>query len=198
MQSAQARGGDTSVAWVAIQGPASLVGNIVQVGFGKCYPITQAGNCNSLTSDHDFYAYGRDPSSPGCSGYSPIYPIGHWDTHWGGGGVYSVREFSAKDFWIDAPSWSLYLSSGTICWTNATVAVTTESWDYGDALGGESTDRLVVNQAQFKITPNENWRSLPVSCNARQGIDANGHPFALEQIFKCAGGSGYIALYTDR
>ena len=101
-----------------------------------------------------------------------------------------MRQQAARDIWIETNHIAAHLSTSTICWTNQSVAVATESWDYGDALGGEVAYRLVVQQGQYQSSAGGTWQTLPMSCNYRS-------PF-LESIFKCAMGTGYISLYTER
>ena len=189
--------GSTSVVWVAIQGPPSNAGNIVQIGYGTCYPTQGAGNCPGTLSNHDFYAYGRDPNTPGCAGTSVIYPTGHWLSSFDGG-TYSVEEDANHDFTLATTNTTVFLAHSFSCWTNQTVAVSTESWDYGDALGMTQPFPLPISLERFKTTPNEAWRVLPSLCNARRAVDQYGVPFALESVFHCFVYGPTINLYTAR
>jgi hypothetical protein len=188
--------GSTSVVWPAIQGPLTNPShpfNIVQIGFGRCYPVGgPSGNCSSAdrTADHDFWAYGYDNDSPGCNdGRLPLAPTGHWEVGLSGG-TYSVTEAANKSFVLSASQVTVYLST---CWTNNTVAISTESWDYGDALGGTATQALVSTLEQFQTTAGGAWLNLPYGCNARQRDGGT-----LESVFHCFVNGSSINLYTSR
>lgn len=179
--------GSTSVVWVAIQGPPSP-NDIVQVGYGKCYP-SGMDNCNSQTADHEWYAFGYD----NCGGVG-LAPKAHWQTSVPNGGVYTVMEDSSHGFWVETPQFALYLGpANNICWTNDSVSVAAESFDYGDALGGPQVYPVVVGQEQFRTSPTGAWMTLPSQCNFSSKDGGT-----LESIFHCYVNGSSINLYTAR
>lgn len=178
--------GSASTAWVAIQGPPSAF-NIVQMGMGRCRHGT---GCNPNVMQ-DVYAYGRDSSSPGCGGWASLAPTGHWLGAWSSGGTYSVEEDAAGKFTLNSAAFTVVIQTTSICWTNDTVAVFTETHDFGDAMGGSPGNHFVVSVERFKTQPGGGWLVLPSLCNAR-------NPANLPAVFKCAVNGATIEMWTER
>ena len=183
--------GSASTGWVAIQGPPVPIGvdygNIVQFGHGACRPIA-GGGCNSAMQDG--YAYGRWSGSAGCSGYTNKAPTGVWLGGWSNGGTYSVNEEADHDFQLSSPSFGVTIQNAAICWTNQYVTVFAETHDYGDALGGSSTNTHDFTAKNFRTTPGGTWLVLPNACNARGN--------AADPPFKCSAQNGALKIWTDR
>ena len=188
--------GSASVAWVAIQGKDPGCCSIVQIGLGRCYPTT-SNTCTSDTrfTNRDFWAYGYDRNSPGCSGMpASLQPSGWWWANSSGGYPYSVTEDTSGNFDLVAHYGSVGLPSSEICWSNDTVAVSTESWDYGDALGHTSALPLNVSQERFKTSASGAWLVLPSLCNLR-AKESGGDPGS---VFHCAVNGASLDIWTAR
>jgi hypothetical protein len=187
--------GSASVAWVGLQGPSTppLQFNIVQIGMGRCYLTTGSPGCDH-TVMRDFWAYGRSEAASGCAGKGNVAPTGRWVSGWGGGGPYTVEELPDGRFTLTSNAMFAGTGANVICWTSHTVAVSTESWDLGDALGDTAATKLTFSQERFKTTAGGAWQVLPSQCNARSG--PGGGP--LESVFKCAVNGATIDLWTER
>ena len=178
--------GSASTAWVAIQGPPSPY-DIVQMGHGRCRPVG-GGGCNSIMQDG--YAWGRTSTSPGCAGYSNRAPTATWLGAWSAGGAYTILEEADHDYVLNSTKFGVTISSASICWTNDTGAIFVETHDYGDALGGDSTNTFNFTNKQFMTAPGGAWINLGDWCNAR--VNAGDPPF------KCQGLNGATRYWTSR
>src|SRR5206468_2145213 len=116
---------------------------------------------------------------------------------WSAGGIYTVQELANGGFEASSAVGALF-TPWPICWANAWVVVSTESFDYGDALGHTSTNQLTFWNEQFQTSLNGPWLTLPSLCNKRYAFDQNGVPFSLEGIFQCNVVGSSINLYTAR
>lgn len=182
--------GSASTVWLAVQGPeGAYAANIVQIGLGVCRSPSIA--CPSYTSD--FYAWGVDPTTPGCSGWALVPPTPHFLSTNSGGYEYTVSYHDGAYHLTTGFGAHVDVGSAQICWTPpTTTAGVAETWDYGDQMGGTSTDPFVMSAIQFQTSINGSWINLPTSCNHK-------NPTTLESIFHCyVPGSSQLAWYTYR
>jgi hypothetical protein len=187
--------GSSSVGWVAIEGPPYCC-NIVQIGYGTCYGwINETCEKADASLQRDFYAWGRDGATPGCSGFSTLEPTGHWYSVFSADNDYSVEEDASGLFTLRSLNATTFIGTNLICWTNQYVTVSAESWDYGDAIGGTVANHLVFSLERFKTTPNEAWRVLPSLCSP--GYKGPSQP--PTGIFHCdVVNSNSLHMYTSR
>ena len=182
--------GSGSFALVNIEGPSTIRPyNTVQVGIGQC--IGSGQGC--LLGMHDLWSYGLDSSAPGCAGWQTVVPTPHFEFSYSGGWTYVVKQTAVHTF-------DLYACSGAFevvldeCWTNQYATTFNESWDYGDALGGSSSNLFDYTVMQFQTSLNGAWIPLSSSCNVR--LKENG---TLESVFYCGpAGQSAISTWTNR
>jgi hypothetical protein len=108
------------------------------------------------------YAWGRDPNTQGCAGYSTIYPTasayGTWD---GAVHLFSVYQGSSTGPWVGTIDSTTVLSvpASAICWTPQEASWFAESWDLGDSLGGSSSVKLHFFNMGYKDSAGVSWLS---------------------------------------
>lgn len=176
-----------SVAYVSIEGPdTALPFNIVQVGMGRC---GHAAGCDPGPM-RDFWAWGRDASAPGCGGFASKAPTGIWFSVYSGGNIYSVVENANGSMTIDTALGGAGLGAAGACWTNEQIGVFTETWDFGDSLGGTVANPLSITNKEFRTAAGGAWQALPTGCNAKTP--------GLPAIFKCAVAGASLELWTSR
>jgi len=178
-----------SQAWVNIEGYGST-NNIIQIGLLKCAnPINPACDSNM----HFVRAWGRS----GCVSLPDHYPfpeaIGSWD---GANHNYKVwRNSAAWNFYIDTTSWG-GITPDQICWTPSRVTWFAETWDYGDALGGTSTDRLYFNSMAYASAIGGGFTYTGFgsqTCGISDGPNNTSPPFYCTQL-----NSNTMQVWTNR
>jgi hypothetical protein len=112
---------------------------IMQIGIGKCR--IPGFNCGS---DMRFmWAWGRDSSAPGCSGWSHItanvQTLSGWD-----GAAHDYKVYHKNNYWrfYVGLTEKANIPDSWICWTPTRAWWFSETWDSGDALGGTSGNHL--------------------------------------------------------
>jgi hypothetical protein len=144
-----------SFAFVNIEGPNSGSGyNIVQIGVGRCR--------RPLSSDCDgqmrwYWAWGRDSAGYPCGNVLPMpVSVGLWD---GTASYYMVTH--SGSYWrgyvdgvekANVPDWFLSCS-----WSPARATWFTETWNYGDSLGGSATNKFELRHMQYQATKGGAW-----------------------------------------
>jgi hypothetical protein len=143
--------------WVGVEPKINPLGSsIVQAGRVKC---KQSSGLLCNQTNRKFWAWGRDPGSPGCSGWTRVVPTGRLIGSWSSG----------TDSWIvskDGSAWHIYdngglvdsLSTSSICWSTvgSYQAYAGESWDLGDAIGGETAAKFRLDNAQKRVA-GQSW-----------------------------------------
>lgn len=119
--------------WVAVTGSCGTSGNcIIQLGPGRTKDWTTMGW---------WWAWGRSPLAPGCSGYSDVIPVPDRISNWNlASANFSVNYTSSGS----VGTWRGYVdgvekrnvNDVNICWDHNTVQWFGESWNPGDAIGG--------------------------------------------------------------
>jgi hypothetical protein len=144
----------------------------------------------------DFYAWGRDPIIPGCEDYTFVAATGNWlHNGYSGGYAYSVTLDSQGfyDLSTARAGVDVIIPPGYVCWTNQYVEVVTESLDFGDAMGGTATSKLLAYGMQFQTSPGGTWLNLSPACNVRLKFGGT-----LESVFKCDVNAGLLETWTAR
>ena len=176
--------GSSSLAWVGLEGPEGPQGNnVVQLGIGVCRSPTTA--CSTVT--RDWWAWGRED----CPGLADRIPTVTFLSTLSGGTSYSVSLHDGAYHLTTGSGVHIDVGTGQVCWSPVDATATTESWDFGDALGGSTVNRMDFGSLAFQTTESGAWQSLsPSSCNIQ----------APEAVFKCVGlGTGHeIQVWTDR
>ncbi|MBI3752408.1 MAG: hypothetical protein HY263_12210 [Chloroflexi bacterium] len=155
--------------WVAIDDNSSHSDDIIQVGLVHCVDNTNSDCTNFGT--HEFWAWGRDPTAPGCGSLSHVLPIPRAITGFPAASYpYTVVKTSTQyQFKVNATVQETLLLT-SICWTRNRVEWSGESWDPADAIGGTSGNPFHVSSAIYELATggawsNSNWGTGAV-CNA--------------------------------
>lgn len=123
--------------------------DIVQVGIGNCRSPTCSGGI------HYYTGYGRNPTTPGCSGYSHRQPIAT-EMAFAYKGLYSHDlkvGHSPGNWYFYTDNTLLQLTADSnICWTGKQAVWFGESWDAGDAIGGPATDVADFGSTNYATT----------------------------------------------
>jgi hypothetical protein len=142
--------------------------SIVQVGFGRCGDPTNSGACNSAMNF--FYAWGRQSSAPGCSGWSTrLAQPQKWDGH-----NYDSRSHL---YWVQQQTssgsayWRMYIDGNLVkqepmssfCWTPGDAQWFAETWDHGDELGGEPSAPMNFTGMMWSPSRDGTWYSTAFS-----------------------------------
>ena len=128
-----------SYMWVAIEGSCGGSGNcILQLGMGRAEPQQGMGW---------WWAWGRSPLAPGCSGHTPVAPNVQRIGDWNGRQVrYEINRIlsSTISLWAFSIDGSLRrdLAESQICWPNTFADWFGESMNRGSAIGGWDTGHL--------------------------------------------------------
>jgi hypothetical protein len=132
--------------WVGIQ--VGDTDNLIQLGRAKCEDATSF--CNS--TNRLFWAFGRDHSVSACQDEQPMAPVAHWIANWSSGTDLMVitRTSTLWNFYRDGTKVD-DISTSYQCWshTGAFRVWQSESWDFGDAMGGELTNKFDIDQAAW-------------------------------------------------
>lgn len=176
--------GSASLAWIGLEGPDGPDhDNVVQIGIGVCRSPTIA--CSTAT--RDWWAWGREE----CPGLMDVVPTPHFLGTLSGGTLYSVSLHDGAFHLTTGSGVHIDVGTGQVCWNPVDATSTTESWDFGDALGGSAANHLGFSSLAFQTSEGGAWLALsPASCNVTAG----------NSIFKCTGlGGGHkIEVWTDR
>lgn len=176
-----------SFAFVNVE--ADAFNDIVQIGVGVCrWPGL---SCSSEM--RVYWAWGRTSSSPGCSGYSSRGPtIDYIQMHDGHSHTYKV--------WHSANKWRVYIDGvekkwvdeSEICWTPTSASFFGESFDYGDSIGGESTNHYTFSGAKYANAEGGAFSSTSFASPCNYGAGA-------PVIYKCSVTSGTsFDIWTSR
>lgn len=161
-----------SFAWVAIEGNggANHSGDILmQLGAGECRDPGFNG-CDS--GFKWYYAWGRDPSAPGCTGYS--YRAAAPQTINGiDGATHDYKIYHQTNQWrfFIGASQKYAISESELCWTPTNAVWFEETWDNGDALGGSAGNHLTTALANYANAENGGffWTNFTGACTYPQG-----------------------------
>ena len=145
--------------WVSIAPSDSTGNSIIQAGRVKC--LLPAGSILCNGTNKVFWAWGRERGSAGCFDFTNVAPTGQLLGSWSSG----------TDVWRvtrDGNNWNIARDGGIvdnipasfICWNlgNAWRQWEAESWDFGDALGGDLAVKYDLDQAHFR-TSNGIWHT---------------------------------------
>lgn len=153
--------------WIAVTaGLSSVRGlDIVQAGFINC-SYTAYLVCTSGMKY--FWAWGRDPATPGCSGTLEHPPVPISLGTWGG---------TSKEFIVALSSgyWKVYiggvlqdqLSATNTCWARSQVLWMGEAWNKGDQIGGVAGNKYTISAARYQTVAGGTWLnpSLAAPCD---------------------------------
>lgn len=163
-----------SFAFANVEGPATGSGyNIVQIGYGTCRrPLSV--ECDGVT--RWFWAWGRDSVGPSCGNKLPLPEnVGVWDgttstyrvSHVGStwrGYVDGVQKASIPDTYLSC-SWSAQYAT----WFS-------ESWNYGDALGGTQTNKFGITNMKYQNVAGGSWVAVSANASGPCRIDTSETP----------------------
>jgi hypothetical protein len=160
-----------SFAWNALDGGGGSDGNVImQIGTGECRDPGVNG-CDS--GFHAYYAWGRDASATGCSGFSHrnATPQNISDPD---GQPHDMKVQWSSGGWQFYIGNTLYRTLGlsNICWTPHNATWFEEAWDSGDALGGSIGDHERTNQANYQNTKGGGFffTNFPTTCTFPQSV----------------------------
>jgi hypothetical protein len=135
--------------------------DIVQVGMAKC---RQPINCSS----NMFYVrgWGRQHTTPGCSGFSDVAPVTiPVSLSWNGAARdYKVYHLNNRWRMFVGLNEVYSVAEASICWYPGLASWFGESWDIGDAIGGSLGNHLRVTETNR--TSCENCGFVYTSFNA--------------------------------
>jgi hypothetical protein len=168
----------------------SYFNNIVQIGVGICRE-PGINDCDSTM--RIYWAYGRDHRSSGCSGYSdrtpgPALVMGEPV------GNHTYKVYHTLNQWRYYVDGVLQRSQGEsdICWTPTSASWFGESWDYGDAIGGSTSNKFGIGFMQYANSENGGFVNTNFSVGNCKGMPT-------ETIFKChIDGSTVFSIWTAR
>jgi hypothetical protein len=158
-----------SFIWINIIPTNGGFNDILQLGIGVC-----RGGIECSDQMHYQAARGREKTTPGCSGFTNEYPIGHRLAYWNPGtwvlelkhtGNYWVHKIDGIEFELLSESW--------VCWTPRKAVWFAESLDTGDALGGSTLNPYLISNARYTTTEGGSWSApswtVGPSCNYADG-----------------------------
>ena len=156
-----------SFAWSALGDGGSGMGGgsvIMQIGIGKC----RAPGFFGCGSDMRYlWAWGRDPSAPGCSGWSHIdatpNSLSGYD-----GAAHDYKVYHKDDryrFYVGTTE-KTSIPESWICWTPTRAWWFSETWDGGDALGGSLSNHLRTISTNYANAEDGGffWTGLAAPC----------------------------------
>lgn len=175
-----------SFAYVNVQGPGS--NDIVQVGMGDC----RAPATTCVSGMHAFAGYGRNSSSPGCSGWSDRIPIAGFYA-WPTGTIYQV--YHTANVWKFSAGGTLLLTVGdaAICWTSNAATWFGESLDHGDAIGGTAANHFYITSTKSAQTEGGTFSLTNFNPSAACNISAGSPPYFCDLV-----GPSSLAIWTVR
>jgi hypothetical protein len=148
-------------------------------------------NPSCSATNMEWWAWGRDPSLPACSGFSSRVPTpARISTSRSTKSFAVVRTSSQWQVWR-AGVIAETLSLASICWAPNRGDWTGESWDKGDAIGGYGTNHFELTSAIYESTVGGVWASpgFPAgseTCNLTPTLSK----------FHCSASSNSISLWT--
>ena len=148
--------------------------DIIQVGYGqeRC-PFCPQG-------ENYFVAWGRTGNEPGgCEGLSDRSPTSSSvGTSPAGSHTYGVNHVANEwRFYIDGAVKGTSVPEGSICWSPSYAVWFSETWDFGDQMGGLAGDKLHVTGTTYQNT--EGGGFVYTSFNSANACNyvANGSPY---------------------
>ena len=153
-----------SFTWIAVE-VAGTQRSIVQIGLAKC-AFTNYAVCTG--GMRLFWAWGRDSSQPGCSGFLNKDPapsdLGAWS---GVTSDYIVAK--SGGYWKVYQSGVVQdqISTGSICWTPKHAVWTGEAWNKGDQIGGVAGNKYAFSASRYQTTGGGSWLNpnFPANCS---------------------------------
>ncbi len=165
--------------------------DIVQVGFGMC----RLAVCPSPPTQSYIFSWGRDPATPGCTGYTWSPPVvgtyGNWTSaaHTFGVNHVSNQYRGYVDGVVKA-----FVSEAEICWAPAKAVWFGETLDVGDQIGGTPASKLRLSNMTYQNA--EGGGFFFTNFNAAQECNYSGGPPA--PYFCDITGARSIDVWTDR
>lgn len=141
--------------WVAIEGACGGSGNcLMQIGIGR--------GSNSETMGW-WWAWGRSPGAPGCSG-KPNRPPGavrfaDWNIQRSTFQIVFVSAAQAPNYWSFRINGSQekVVYDAAICWAPTTLDWFGETLNRGSAIGGTQSDPFLIGEARYRIPFDGTW-----------------------------------------
>lgn len=126
--------------------------SIVQIGIGRCRKPGING-CDSTM--RNYWAWGRDSSAPGCSGFASRGPEPELVSNWSGAAA-DYKVYHKTDRWrfYIGPTEVNSIPEGSICWTATVASWFGESWDVGDAIGGTAANKFRISSTNYANAEN--------------------------------------------
>ena len=172
--------------------------SIVQVGYGRCGDPTNSGACNSAMNF--YYAWGRDSSAQGCSGWSNRVPQPQkWDNH--------SYDWASHQYWVQEQTsggtnyWKMFIDGylvkqepiSSFCWTPIAAQWFAETWDYGDELGGSALNPMNFTNMLWSPSVGGTWYYT----NWTPGGTCSFRP--SQAFYHCSTPTSHtMQVYTDR
>lgn len=147
--------------WVAVDNNRESGDNgnsLVQAGRGRCRDAGNPVTCDG--TDMRWWAWGRDPTAPGCAGTSNAIPFPRRISAWSSGtDEFIVARASGQ--------WKIYVdgtleeqvSEASICWNKLRATWSGERWDSGDAIGGSTGNKFALTGAAYQKVAAGGWFS---------------------------------------
>jgi hypothetical protein len=154
--------------WPGIDPNDGHVWSIVQLGLGRCQ-FTNYADCNNYGT-HQWWAWGRDHLSSGCTGFSDVAPSPRFMGAFPASSkTYTVVETATQWQFKVGGTVKEFIGTSSICWSPKRAMWTGESWDIADAIGGTAGNPFHVSGALYESTvggawSNSNWGTGNV-CN---------------------------------
>jgi hypothetical protein len=140
--------------WVAIDDNGGHKFDLVQAGRIACEGSQPA--CDQ--GQKKFWAWGRHPDGPGCTGFSEVPPIAQSVGTWSAGTDDFIVARSGGFFkvYVDGV-FQNQVAEGSICWAKKRALWAGETWDRGDAMGGSAGNKFALTGAFYQTTIGGNW-----------------------------------------
>jgi hypothetical protein len=162
--------------------------DIVQVGMGNC----RAVNCPA--GMRYYSGWGRTSSTPGCSGYSNRAPVVTDE------GAYSSASHDFKVY-HQTNYWRFFVDStqvgsvgeSSICWTPRVAMWFSETWDFGDQIGGTPANKLSVTLTNYASSEGGGFVWTNFNAAGACNYGGSGAPFYCDVT-----GTRSYSTWTDR
>ena len=162
--------------------------DIVQYGYGRCRsPACPEGMWT-------YFGWGRDQATPGCAGFSNVNPLIFAHEAWTSAPhTFAINHVNDAFRGYKDGVFRIGVVESAICWTPARAVWFGETLDFGDQLGGTSTAKLHVTNAQYQNSEGAGFivTSFVASdpCNYQTGTA----PYFCDIV-----GTRSLDLWTDR
>jgi hypothetical protein len=149
--------------------------DIIQTGIGNC---RSPGQCSG--GMHYYTGVGLSPSTPGCAGWQPRAPvlIEHGSQS---AAPHTLKIYHVSNEWRFMVDTSIIRTfpESSLCWTGKTAVFFAETWDFGDQIGGQTTNKFRVDTTNYTNSEGGTFVLTPtIAC----GYGGSGAPFYCSKV----------------